>query len=287
MTNDTALCAVCDKPPTDDNRLKGGAHIRYCYAWRRRNDPTRPECVTPACGNRADKGDTDMCNRCNQRRTRSARGATQSQRGLYESNKGRTCTTSWCDKPANTRGQCVACCSWARDGRDPEQRQYSYARTEADIMALVISIKPDPVTGCRDGSSVFSPNEDGYCSTSVDGRVRSVTRLVVSHNLGRPIGANAHACHRCDNPPCVEPTHLWEGTPAENYADRNAKGRTAKGEATGRSRLTEDDVRKIRVSYTPGTVQNPPNRLELARTFGVTPQTIDSIINRRTWKHVL
>jgi hypothetical protein len=131
-------------------------------------------------------------------------------------------------------------------------------------MALVMSIEPDPVTGCRDGSGVFSQNPDGYCTTGVEGRTRSVTRLVVSQTQGRPISPH----------------------PEENYADRNAKGRQARGESSGRSRLTEADVREIRSSYRPTTIEAPTNRLELARSFGVSPQTIDKIVSRRSWVHV-
>src|SRR5687768_16186660 len=82
----------------------------------------------------------------------------------------------------------------------------------------------------------------GYGRLTADGKNRRVHRLVLAMALGRPVRAGMDACHRCDNPPCVRPSHLFEGTRADNVADMVAKGRHAAGEGNGRARLTTTDV---------------------------------------------
>lgn len=89
-------------------------------------------------------------------------------------------------------------------------------------------------------------------------------------------------CHTCDNPLCVNPHHLWQGTYAENMTDRDEKGRTRRGERHDRSKLTADDVRDIRATYATGKV----TQVKLADRFGVNNRCISSIVNRLTWKHI-
>lgn len=87
-------------------------------------------------------------------------------------------------------------------------------------------------------------------------------------------------CHSCDNPPCVNPRHLWAGTHGDNIRDCVAKTRDNKahGESHGLAILTEDDVRQIR------TMERP--YAELGRLYGTTPENISSICRRKTWAHI-
>jgi hypothetical protein len=55
--------------------------------------------------------------------------------------------------------------------------------------------------------------------------IHKATRLSWSIANGQPFPENRLACHRCDNPPCVNPNHIWPGTPRENTQDMLAKGR--------------------------------------------------------------
>lgn len=109
----------------------------------------------------------------------------------------------------------------------------------------------------------------------------------VSYELHHgPIPAGAVVMHRCDNPLCVRPEHLRLGTQAENVKDMFAKGRAnkARGEASGRAKLTADQVQEIRVRYEPRKYGKGAHAL--AREFGVSKPVIFAIIKRETWKHV-
>ena len=95
-------------------------------------------------------------------------------------------------------------------------------------------------------------------------------------------------CHSCDNRACVNPQHLWLGTPAENSRDRDLKGRgkyklpTVKyGKDNPKTKLTENQVREIRHLRLEGL-----SYYRLAKIYPVTIQTIRSICLHEIWKWV-
>jgi hypothetical protein len=92
---------------------------------------------------------------------------------------------------------------------------------------------------------------------------------------------NKCVLHTCDNRACVNPLHLWLGTNADNMADRNAKGRQAKGETQGLSRLTSKIVSKCRAEHKRGASAS-----FLARKYGVHSSTMLDVVTRHTWKHI-
>jgi len=98
------------------------------------------------------------------------------------------------------------------------------------------------------------------------------------------IPENLFVLHKCDNPSCVRPSHLFLGTQKDNMRDMVLKGRTVnqRGENNRRAKLTEDKVRKIRELYAKRTV----NQKVLAKLFNISYQHISNIVNKKRWKHI-
>lgn len=94
-----------------------------------------------------------------------------------------------------------------------------------------------------------------------------------------PIPAGLHVCHKCDNRACVNPDHLFLGTPKDNGSDAAKKGRTAHGERNGQTKLTEREVRTIRAFAGIGA-----NQSVLGEMFGVTQSTIWLILRGKKWQ---
>lgn len=102
----------------------------------------------------------------------------------------------------------------------------------------------------------------------------------------KSIDKNLMCCHSCDNPPCVNPNHLWLGTQGENSLDRHKKGRTRTGHLRGQdnpgAKLTENDVRFIRKNHNHCEFSTR----KLAAMFGVCQTKIRQVLSGQAWKGV-
>lgn len=96
-----------------------------------------------------------------------------------------------------------------------------------------------------------------------------------------PIPPGGHVLHRCDNPSCVNPAHLFLGDQQSNNADKVSKGRQCRGQTRPASKLTDEQVRQIRRRHEQGTSQK-----QLRIEYGVSKSVMSHLINRQAWKHV-
>lgn len=89
-------------------------------------------------------------------------------------------------------------------------------------------------------------------------------------------------CHKCDNPSCVKPSHLFVGTRADNIRDAAKKGRMCHGEKHRNNKLRAVDVMRIKRS----DCSQWGAKMGLAKRFGVSRQNIDQILSGKSWRHV-
>lgn len=132
--------------------------------------------------------------------------------------------------------------------------------------------------GCWLWSGSRHPNGHGYAY--LDGRVTYAHRVAWMLTRGSiPDGINV--CHKCDNPPCVNPDHLFLGTQADNMRDSAEKGRAAAG-ALKRSKLTPALVREVRTLLRAGWTQQ-----KIADRLGTVTRSAIGLINQgRRWGHI-
>ncbi len=139
---------------------------------------------------------------------------------------------------------------------------------------------PEPNSGCWIWTAYV--NCDGYGRIAREGsRMGMELAHRVSWGLHRgSIPNGLQVLHRCDNPPCVNPDHLFLGDVSANMKDAVKKGRKImpRGEKNYNATLTESQALEIKYSKV-------TNR-KLAEKYGVTYGMIGHIKNGRAWKHL-
>lgn len=123
--------------------------------------------------------------------------------------------------------------------------------------------------------------QTGYGTMSVDGKNTYAHRMSWEMHHGVKLLRTQIVCHSCDNPPCVNPAHLFVGTLADNNRDKMNKGRAVyrSGESHPRARLTTADVDEIRRHL----VADKLNHSEIGAMFGVSRAAIVSIAIGKNW----
>jgi len=138
----------------------------------------------------------------------------------------------------------------------------------------------EPMSGCWLWEGRVHSDRKPYGYLSHAGKGLQAHR--VSYELFRgPIPANTLVCHRCDNPSCVNPDHLFLGTPQINSRDMVVKGRSKAGTKNASAKLDEVRVAEIRAASSGGE-----NKHSLARRFNVSRRLIQLIMKREVWPNV-
>lgn len=144
------------------------------------------------------------------------------------------------------------------------------------IKRLAKHYKANEQTGCWEWTAALT--KYGYGKFDFNGDSDIAHR--VAYKLFRgPIPKKMLVCHHCDNPICVNPKHLFLGTPKENMQDAMKKGRMTRGNKLWSAKLNDKQVKEI--------LGSSELRSEIAIQYDVSWSTIDCIKKRKTWKHVL
>lgn len=130
----------------------------------------------------------------------------------------------------------------------------------------------------------------GYGAFQLDGRCEKAHRIAWMLEVGE-IPDGLCVLHHCDVPLCVNPGHLFLGTPGDNVRDCVSKSRNVpgahvhpeivRGVRNQQAKLKDETVRAIRALYSRGL-----SHRELARRFGVSKPVVTKVLLRQTWKHV-
>lgn len=126
-------------------------------------------------------------------------------------------------------------------------------------------------------------HKDGYGLTGVTGKTELAHRVAWEFTNGK-IPEGLHVLHKCDNPPCVRPDHLFVGTHLDNMQDMNNKGRLKTtgmaGEKHPLSVLSEVNVLDIR------EMAKTMTQTSIALIYKVSRQAVGDIVCRRNWRHI-
>lgn len=134
--------------------------------------------------------------------------------------------------------------------------------------------------GCWDWNGV--KDKDGYgqipCGYHKQAKAHRVSWTLHNGNIPKGI----IVCHKCDNPPCTNPEHLFLGTKKDNDNDCRKKGRAAVGSKQPKAKIKERDVIMIKRLIETGVAG-----YKLGKAFNISKSQISAIKNGKSWKHVV
>lgn len=145
-----------------------------------------------------------------------------------------------------------------------------------EVERFIEKINHNPENGCWEWTA--SVSRDGYGFFSSNGKIRSAHRFSYEFFCGE-IPSNLLVLHKCDNPRCVKPSHLFLGTVKDNVRDMVEKKRQSHGSRHWNCRMGVEEIIFIR------------SRLdlklkEISEMFGISVKQASRIRRRDQWKHI-
>lgn len=152
-------------------------------------------------------------------------------------------------------------------------------------------VSPEPMSGCWLWTGSFDKRSRGRIGIGI--KTSMLAHRVSFELFNNAPAGNLCVCHRCDNPSCVNPGHLFLGTQQKNMDDMNRKGRgdtaacrrapkpAMRGDLNGHASLIGEMIAPIIMTHRAGV-----SLKTIGRWFGVSPQAIWLIVKRKTWAHI-
>jgi hypothetical protein len=160
-----------------------------------------------------------------------------------------------------------------------------FVEMKMELVGKHLSNYVETETGCWEYQGYCDPQGYGLINTTIGERSKKAysyrTHRLSYYYHTRTDPTSLVVRHDCDNPCCINPAHLRSGTIKDNINDRIERGRSAKGEKNGRSKLTNECVINIKKKLRDGT----ETRALIARDFGISPVTIGDIHRGKSWGH--
>lgn len=136
-------------------------------------------------------------------------------------------------------------------------------------------------TTCHYWTGSLDDNGYGRIKFCRDGRKITYFAHRISYQLNNgDVPSHLSVCHKCDNPACVNPDHLWLGTLEDNLDDRNKKGRARYAFGEQKSKFKESQILAILKDTRDCrsiSIDHP----------GMTPDNVRAIKKRKSWRHVI
>lgn len=147
-------------------------------------------------------------------------------------------------------------------------------------------LKVDKSGGCWIWQGARSGDGYGLFTVRLPGGKRKtyLTHKFAFEQVFGEVPAGLYVCHHCDNPPCVNPSHLFQGTPGQNIKDSQEKGRrpVSPPRSEPKHRMDPYTVQRIRELVASGAMQTG----EVSKEYGISTSNVRYILNGQIWANV-